>query len=223
MEKHDTISGYHFYEMRILLNKLCRGNFLFSLLLPFFIFISGCSSNLILQSANINPKPQAILNEKTSAYFIDSITVPRLMKERIGKKRNHVGNFLAWIYTDHVELANWCEKEWEIFLKRHGNTVVSDFDKADFIIQCIVINIWIEKKYEWKYNDDFGAHITMNVKITERSTDKKVFNRTLKYHFNTERAYERNNEISDEQMFNFCLSTVFQNALEKIKFVSQTN
>ena len=184
-------------------------------------FISGCSSQLVLQNANVKLKSKAVLTQNHSTFFIDYISVPRMFKERIGKKRNHVGNFLAWIYTDQSNLEKWCENEWEIFLKRHGDTVISDYDKADYIVKCSINKIWTEKKWKWMYNDKFSAHIRMNVKITERSTGKKVFNKNIKYDFNTERAYERNNEISDEQMFNYCLSTCFQNALEKIKFVSE--
>ncbi len=206
---------------KIFLNNLRFRNIFFCLLLPFLIFISGCSTELVLRNANVNLKPKATLSPKQSTYFIDYIEVPRMFKERIGKKRNHVGNFLAWVYTDQNHLEKWCENEWEIFLNRHGNIVIHDYDKADYMVKCSIINIWTEKKWKWKYNDEFGTHIIMNVKITERSTGRKVFNKNIKYDYNTERAYERNNEIDDEQMFNYCLSVCFQNALEKIKFVSQ--
>ncbi len=191
----------------------------FCCLFSYLVFISGCSTELVLRNSNVNPKPKASLSKNSSTYFIDYIEVPRMFKERIGKKRNHVGNFLAWIYTDQNLLEPWCENEWEIFLKRHGNMISSDFDKADYIVKCNVAKIWTEKK--WEYNDYFSAHIRMHVKITERATDKTVFNKNIKYDFNTERSYERNSNISDEQMFNYCLSTAFQNALEKIRFTVQ--
>ena len=208
------------------IKKIFPGNFyfrniLFGISFLSLIFSLGCSTQLVLQNANVTLKPKAVLSNKKSTYFIDYIEVPRMFKERIGKKRSHTGRFLAWVYTDQSNLEKWCENEWEIFLERHGNVVIDDHDKADYIVKCNVDNIWIEKKWNWKYNDGFGSHITMKVKITECSTGNKVFNKTIKYHFNTERAYNRNNEIADEQMFNYCLSTCFQNALEKIKFVSQ--
>ena len=204
---------------KIFLNEFFSGNIFFCFSLFLLITISGCSTELVLRNANINTKSKALLNQKQSTYFIDYIEVPRMFKERIGKKRNHVGNFLAWIYTDQNLLEPWCENEWEIFLKRHGNMISSDFDKADYIVKCNVAKIWTEKK--WEYNDYFSAHIRMHVKITERATDKTVFNKNIKYDFNTERSYERNSNISDEQMFNYCLSTAFQNALEKIRFTVQ--
>jgi hypothetical protein len=206
---------------KIFLNEFFFGNIFFCFSLLLLITISGCSTELVLRNANINAKSKAHLNQKQSTYFIDYIVVPRMFKERIGKKRSYTGRFLSWVYTDQSHLEKWCENEWEIFLKRHGNIVISDFDKADYTVKCDVTKIWTEKKWQWKYNDGFSAHIIMNVKIIERLTGRKVFSKTLESDFNTERAYERNNEISDEQMFNYCLSTCFQNALEKIKFVSQ--
>lgn len=203
------------------LNNLCFRNIFFCLLLTFLIFISGCSTKLVLLNANVNLKPKAILTPKQSTFFIDYIEVPRMFKERIGKKRNHVGNFLAWIYTDQKHLEKWCQTEWKIFLNRHGNSVIHDFDKADYIVKCTIVKIWTEKKWKWMYDDEFASHIRMNVKITERSTAGKVFNKNIKYDFNTNRAFERNSEINDEQMFNYCLSVSFQNALEKIKLAPQ--
>ncbi len=171
----------------------------------FFAVLSGCSTQLTLQNANVKPKAAAILIAGNNSYYIDEVNVPRMFDQRIGKKRNNVGDFLAWVHTDQTKLENWCENELKLFFQRHGKKISTDFDKADFIVQCNITTIWTEKKWQWKYNDKFSAHVKFHIKIAERASKKTVLSKNLKFDFNTERAYERNDQISDEQNFNYIL------------------
>jgi len=201
--------------------KLLKNTFRLCVLLEcvfLFSLFYGCSTQLALQSAAVNPKFAAVLNNGQASYFIDEVEIPRLVYQRIGKKRNNVGDFLAWVYTDQTKLENWCENELKLFLKRHNQKVSTDFDTADFILKCKIDKIWCEKKWQWGDTDKFLAEIKLHVIIKNRKSGQKVFNDYLKYYFNIDRSKDRSTQISDEQMFNYCLSTAFQSALEKIKF-----
>ena len=90
---------------------------------------------------------------------------------------------------------------------------------SDFTVECDVTKILVEKKFQFN-NDVFLAQVRMSVKILERTSGQRVFDQNLKYVYNTKRDKDNKNLISDEKMFNYCLSVAFQNALEKIKFLS---
>ena len=182
------------------------------------LMLSGCSTQLALQSAAVTPKSTAVLNKGQKSYYIDEVEVPRLVYQRIGKKRSNVGDFLAWVYTDQTKLENWCENELKLFFLRHKQKISPDFDTADYIVKCKIDKIWCEKKWQWEETDKFLAEIKLHISIVERKSGKKLFKDYVKYYFNVDRSKSRTTQIPDEQMFNYCLSTAFQNALEKIKF-----
>ncbi len=177
--------------------------------------LASCSHQLTLRNTGVAAKPRARMPEKSARFFIDRIEVPHLIKKRIGKKRNFAGDYLAWVYTDD-DLALWSRREWIAFLKRHGHSVVPEPEQSDYTVECDVLYLWTEKKWDAKWDDDFAAHIELKTKIIDRSSGSVVFKKRWKAHYNTQRPYEQNDVISDEQMFNKCLCTVFQRALEQI-------
>lgn len=176
---------------------------------------AACTHQLVLRNTPVPVKQYARLGEP-ARVFVDRVKVPFLTNRHIGRKKNFAGDFLAWIKTDS-DMSVWAENEINAFLKRHGHTVVPNLQEADYIIVCDVLDIQADKHNRWDYNDTFSSSVDLNVKIKKVREGVTVFDRDYSTHFDIRRPKEQEASMPDENMINYCLSMVFQKALEQIR------
>jgi len=184
-------------------------------LIAVLLFCTACSHQLVLHNTPVPIKQTAKLGTPASV-FVDRVHVPFILQNQIGRKKNFAGDFLAWIKTDS-DMAAWAENEINSFLKRHGHTIVSDLKKADYILICDVTDIKAEKRNRWDNNDTFNSTIELNMKIKKVREGITVFNRLYATSYNAVRMKEKEAANPDEKMLNYCLSMVFQKALEQVR------
>jgi hypothetical protein len=179
------------------------------------LFCVACTHQLVLRNTPVPVKQYARLGEP-ARVFVDRVNVPYLIKRQIGRKKNFAGDFLAWIKTDS-DMSAWAENEINTFLARHGHTVVGNIREADYIIICDVLDIQADKHNRWDYNDTFSSSIDLKVTIKNVHEGVTVFDREYSTHFDIRRPKEQEASMPDENMLNYCLSMVFQKALEQIQ------
>ena len=184
-------------------------------LFGFVLLCSACSQQITLHSTPISLKQTAVISTP-ARYFVDRINTPILYQNQLGKKRNFAGQFLAWIETDS-DLSAWAEQEWSSFLMRHGAVIVPRRSEADFNVVCDVLFISVDKKNHVSGDDTFFADLKLKIKIKHLPDNATVYDNTFSTRFNTERPSEQEASMPDDRMLNYCLSMVFQKALEQIR------
>lgn len=186
-----------------------------SLILLALFFLAGCSSTLVLRNANVKVAEQANLGSP-AVFFLDKVVVPVLPDEKIGKIRAIADGQWSWVKTQS-DLSAWADKEWEIFFRRHGQTMVTDPKKSDYHVLCDVVKIYAEKFNEYMGAHKFAAHVVMRVTIKRASDGNSVYAKEIKQSFAVTIPVEGLENAGDEAIYNYCLSAVFQNCLEKIR------
>ena len=186
-----------------------------SLILFALLFLSGCSSTLVLRNANVKVAEQANLGSP-AVFFLDKVVVPVLPDGKIGKIRAIADGQWSWVKTQS-DLSAWADKEWEIFFRRHGQTMVTDPKKSDYHVLCDVVKIYAEKFNEYMGAHKFAAHVVMRVTIKRASDGNSVYAKEIKQSFAVTITVEGLENAGDEAIYNYCLSAVFQNCLEKIR------
>lgn len=177
---------------------------------------TGCSHYMTLRPVEaVPPQQTAQFLPPNSRVFVDDIVKMHISRNRIGKKRNSGGDYLADIKTKS-DIPAWAKKQWYFFLKRHECIPVDSYHNADYFVDCTINKLWVEKTWEFTWNDDFAGHTTLEVKIIDQQSGNTVYDERVRGHYIFERPYEENDEIKDEQMYNRCLSASFQKALESI-------
>ena len=186
-----------------------------SLILFALLFLSGCSSTLVLRNANVKVAEQANLGSP-AVFFLDKVVVPVLPDGKIGKIRAIADGQWSWVKTQS-DLSVWADKEWENFFRRHGQTMVTDPKKSDYHVLCDVVKIYAEKFNEYMGAHKFAAHVVMRVTIKRASDGNSVYAKEIKQSFAVTIPVEGLENAGDEAIYNYCLSAVFQNCLEKIR------
>lgn len=186
-----------------------------SLILLALFFLAGCSSTLVLRNANVKVAEQANLGSP-AVFFLDKVVVPVLPDGKIGKIRAIADGQWSWVKTQS-DLSAWADKEWEIFFRRHGQTMVTDPKKSDYHVLCDVVKIYAEKFNEYMGAHKFAAHVVMRVTIKRASDGNSVYAKEIKQSFAVTIPVEGLENAGDEAIYNYCLSAVFQNCLEKIR------
>ena len=180
------------------------------------LLLAGCTHTLVLRNAAVPVASHAARPARVPCrFYIDTIKPPYLNHGRIGIKRSLAGRYLAHLCTES-DVAAWAQGEWRAYLVRHQQTVAARPEESDYIIQCDILELHTEKKYDWIWDDDFFARIRLNVVIRNRTLTKDVLRKKWAMNYNVERPHEQNDSVPDEVMFNRCLSTVFQQALEQL-------
>jgi len=186
-----------------------------SLIIFALLFLSGCSSTLVLRNANVKVAEQANLGSP-AVFFLDKVVVPVLPDGKIGKIRAIADGQWSWVKTQS-DLSVWADKEWENFFRRHGQTMVTDPKKSDYHVLCDVVKIYAEKFNEYMGAHKFAAHVVMRVTIKRASDGNSVYAKEIKQSFAVTIPVEGLENAGDEAIYNYCLSAVFQNCLEKIR------
>ena len=186
-----------------------------SLILFALLFLAGCSSTLVLRNANVKVAEQANLGSP-AVFFLDKVVVPVLPDGKIGKIRAIADGQWSWVKTQS-DLSVWADKEWENFFRRHGQTMVTDPKKSDYHVLCDVVKIYAEKFNEYMGAHKFAAHVVMRVTIKRASDGNSVYAKEIKQSFAVTIPVEGLENAGDEAIYNYCLSAVFQNCLEKIR------
>ncbi|MBP5627703.1 hypothetical protein J6X96_06030 [bacterium] len=186
-----------------------------SLILFALLFLLGCSSTLVLRNADVKVAEQADLGSP-AVFFLDKVVVPVLPDGRIGKIRAIADGQWSWVKTQS-DLSAWADKEWEIFLRRHGQTMVTDPKKSDYHVLCDVVKIYAEKFNEYMGAHKFAAHVVMRVTIKRASDGNSVYAKEIRQSFAVTVPVKGLENAGDEAIYNYCLSAVFQNCLEKIR------
>jgi len=182
------------------------------------LLLGACSHQVSLVNTRVPPGTAAAqIGPRGSRFFIDRIAAPVLEQQRIGRKKALSGRFLAWITTDS-DMPAWAATEWRIFLSRHGQRSVPRLDQADYFVQCDIVKLSVDKKYDSVWNDDFSSHMELTAVIRQQPAGTRVFSSRIVADYFIERPHEDNDRVSDDDMFNRCLSMVMQKALEQIVF-----
>lgn len=180
------------------------------------LLLTCCSHTMKLQPVRAVPPEQthSFLPEG-SRVFVDDIVKIHVSRYRIGKKRTSAAAYWADIKT-RDDITAWADIQWRHFLTRHNTIPVDSYQNADYIITSTIQSLWVEKKWEALWGDEFFGKASIDVKITHLPTGTRVFDRTVKGVYSYERPSSKNREIPDEQIFNRCLAAAFQTALETI-------
>jgi hypothetical protein len=186
-----------------------------SLILFALLFLLGCSSTLVLRNADVKVAEQAYLGSP-AVFFLDKVVVPVLPDGRIGKIRAIADGQWSWVKTQS-DLSAWADKEWENFMRRHGQTMVTDPKKSDYHVLCDVVKIYAEKFNEYMGAHKFAAHVVMRVTIKRASDGNSVYAKEIRQSFAVTVPVKGLENAGDEAIYNYCLSAVFQNCLEKIR------
>ncbi len=196
--------------------KLFHRNFVLLTLSASLLLTTGCSHYMTLRPVEaVPPQQTSKFLPPQSRIFIDDIAKIHVSRYRIGKKRNSGGDYLADIKTKS-DIAEWAKIQWQFFLTRHNCIPVDAYSTADYIVDCTINKLWVEKTWQFTWDDDFIGQTTLNVKIIEQRSGNTVYEERVRGHYVYEREYENNDELEDEQMYNRCLSASFQKALESI-------
>lgn len=179
------------------------------------LLLAGCTSSITLKNANIKAAESANLGAP-AVFFLDKVKVPVLTDKRIGKIRAIADGQWSWVRTDS-DLSLWAEKEWENFMRRHGQTMVLDPKKSDYHVLCDIEKIYAEKFNEYLGAHKFASHVIMRVTIQRASDGYSVYAKELRESYAVTIPVEGLENAGDEAIYNHCLSAVFQKCLEKIR------
>jgi ABC-type uncharacterized transport system auxiliary subunit len=184
-------------------------------LLSLCCVLAACSASIDLQNRPVTMPSQAQFGSPSSAVFVDRVVLPQFRKGRIGAAYTPAHAHLRYITTD-TDIAKWLQNEWYAFLARHGHHPVEHVDQADYVVDCRINTLRIESISHWADPEQFHAVVDLAMKITDRRAGAVVVDRRWQAHYNTDRSIM--SDESDEDIYNHCLSSAFQKALEQIVF-----